>query len=90
MLQLKRSARFPVSNGLETEVRYAVMVLSGSICSNWYIFRLQVVAAAGAVNHDELVKTVEKSFQSLSTDPTTAGELVMQEPASFTGSEVSA
>lgn len=50
---------------------------------------MQVVAAAGAVNHDELVKTVEKSFQNLSTDPTTAGELVMQEPASFTGSEVS-
>lgn len=48
---------------------------------------LQVVAGAGAVNHDELVMTVEKSFQILSTDPTTAGELVMQEPASFIGSD---
>jgi processing peptidase subunit beta len=47
-----------------------------------------VVAAAGAVSHDELVKTVEKSFQNLSADTTTAGHLVEQDPAIFTGSEV--
>jgi len=64
------------------------MVLQGLDMHYWYTNGSQVVAAAGAVNHDELVKTVEKSFQNLSTDPTTAGELVMQEPASFTGSEV--
>ena len=49
---------------------------------------LQVFAAAGAVNHDELVKEVEKSFQNLSTGPTSAAELVEKEPAIFTGSEV--
>lgn len=47
-----------------------------------------VFAAAGAVNHDELVKEVGKRFQKLSTDPTTAAELVEKEPAIFTGSEV--
>lgn len=47
-----------------------------------------VVAAAGAVNHDELVKEVEKSFKNLSTDPTSAAELVEQHPAIFTGSDV--
>lgn len=47
-----------------------------------------VVAAAGAVNHDDLVKEVENSFQNLSTDPTSAAELVEQHPAIFTGSEV--
>lgn len=50
---------------------------------------LQVFAAAGAVNHDELVKEVEKSFKNLSTDPTSAADLVEKEPAFFTGSEVS-
>jgi processing peptidase subunit beta len=50
----------------------------------------QVFAAAGAVNHDDLVKEVEKSFQNLSTDPTSAAELVEKEPAIFTGSEVGA
>lgn len=49
---------------------------------------LQVVAASGAVSHDELVKTVEKSFQNLPADTTTAGHLVEQDPAIFTGSEV--
>jgi processing peptidase subunit beta len=48
----------------------------------------QVFAAAGAVNHDDLVKEVEKSFQNLSTDPTSAAELVEKNPAIFTGSEV--
>jgi len=47
-----------------------------------------VVAAAGAVNHDDLVKEVENSFQNLSTDPISAAELVEQHPAIFTGSEV--
>eukprot|EP00850_Spirogloea_muscicola_P005180 SM000023S07636 [mRNA] locus=s23:639245:642315:+ [translate_table: standard] len=47
-----------------------------------------VVAATGAVDHDELVGLIDKSFDSLSTDPTTAAELVKKEPAIFTGSEV--
>jgi predicted Zn-dependent peptidase len=36
----------------------------------------KVVAAAGAVDHDELVKLSEEAFSSLSTDPTTAYDLV--------------
>lgn len=36
------------------------------------------------------MKEVEKSFQKLSTDPTSAAELVEQHPAVFTGSEVGA
>jgi hypothetical protein len=50
---------------------------------------LQVLAAAGAVQHDELVRTAQESFKNLSTNPITAGELVKKEPAFFTGSEVS-
>lgn len=42
------------------------------------------------MDHDELVKEVEKSFKNLSTDPTSAAELVEQHPAIFTGSDVSA
>ncbi|KAH8967335.1 hypothetical protein BDL97_03G073400 [Sphagnum fallax] len=49
---------------------------------------LQVLAAAGAVRHDELVRTAQESFKNLSTNPITAGELVEKEPAFFTGSEV--
>jgi processing peptidase subunit beta len=47
-----------------------------------------VLAAAGAVQHDELVRTAQESFKNLSTNPITAGELVKKEPAFFTGSEV--
>ena len=39
-------------------------------------FYLQVVAGAGAVNHDQLVELSDKSFAGLPTDPTTAMELV--------------
>ncbi|CAM6049895.1 unnamed protein product [Sphagnum compactum] len=49
---------------------------------------LKVLAAAGAVRHDELVRTAQESFKNLSTNPITAGELVEKEPAFFTGSEV--
>jgi processing peptidase subunit beta len=49
---------------------------------------LQVLAAAGDVPHDELVRTAQESFKNLSTNPITAGELVEKEPAFFTGSEV--
>lgn len=50
---------------------------------------MQVVAAAGGVRHEDLVSLAEKHFRSLSSDPTTASELVEDEPACFTGSEVS-
>ncbi|KAK7382711.1 hypothetical protein VNO80_01724 [Phaseolus coccineus] len=47
-----------------------------------------VVAASGAVKHEEIVEQVKTLFTKLSTDPTTASQLVAKEPANFTGSEV--
>ncbi|KAL4351237.1 hypothetical protein GQ457_06G042350 [Hibiscus cannabinus] len=47
-----------------------------------------VIAASGAVKHEEIVEQVKKLFTKLSSDPTTGSQLVMNEPASFTGSEV--
>ncbi|KHG03166.1 hypothetical protein F383_27059 [Gossypium arboreum] len=47
-----------------------------------------VIAASGAVKHEEIVEQVEKLFTKLSSDPTTASQLVVKEPATFTGSEV--
>ncbi|CAL5335348.1 unnamed protein product [Camellia sinensis] len=47
-----------------------------------------VIAAFGAVKHEDIVVQVKKLFTKLSTDPTTASELVAKEPAIFTGSTV--
>ncbi|KAG2715545.1 hypothetical protein I3760_03G083500 [Carya illinoinensis] len=47
-----------------------------------------VVAASGAVKHEDIVEQVKKLFTKLSSDPTTATRLVAKEPAAFTGSEV--
>ncbi|CAN4079451.1 unnamed protein product [Withania somnifera] len=47
-----------------------------------------VVVAAGPIKHEEFVDQVNKQFTKLSTDPTTASDLVSREPAIFTGSEV--
>jgi len=47
-----------------------------------------VVAASGAVKHEEIVDQVKTLFTKLSKDPTTAPQLVAKEPAIFTGSEV--
>ena len=49
---------------------------------------IQVISAAGAVKHDDVVEQVKKLFTKLSNDPTTASQLVAEEPAIFTGSEV--
>ncbi|KAK6128619.1 hypothetical protein DH2020_037632 [Rehmannia glutinosa] len=49
--------------------------------------RLWVVVASGAVKHEDFVEEVKKLFTKLSSDPTTASELVAKEPAIFTGSE---
>jgi processing peptidase subunit beta len=48
-----------------------------------------VIAASGAVKHEDFVEQVKKLFTKLSTNPTTASQLVEKEPAIFTGSEVS-
>ncbi|XP_073060393.1 probable mitochondrial-processing peptidase subunit beta, mitochondrial [Primulina eburnea] len=47
-----------------------------------------VIAAAGAVKHEDIVEQVKKLFTKLSTDPTTTSDLVAKEPAIFTGSEI--
>ncbi|XP_022750715.1 probable mitochondrial-processing peptidase subunit beta, mitochondrial isoform X2 [Durio zibethinus] len=47
-----------------------------------------VIAASGAVKHEEIVEQAKKLFTKLSADPITATQLVAKEPATFTGSEV--
>ncbi|KAG9134813.1 hypothetical protein Leryth_001112 [Lithospermum erythrorhizon] len=47
-----------------------------------------VIAASGAVKHEDFVEQVKKLFTKLSTDATTTTELVAKAPASFTGSEM--
>ncbi|CAN8269812.1 unnamed protein product [Cochlearia groenlandica] len=53
-----------------------------------YTASRMVIAAAGAVKHEEVVEQVKKLFTKLSSDPTTTCQLVAKEPATFTGSEV--
>ncbi|CAL5325903.1 unnamed protein product [Camellia sinensis] len=53
-----------------------------------YTTSRMVIAASGAVKHEDLVEQVKKLFTKLSSDPTTTSELVAKEPAIFTGSEV--
>lgn len=43
---------------------------------HWVVCGLQVVAGAGAINHQDLVDLAGKSFANLPTNPTTAEELV--------------
>ncbi|XP_078153138.1 putative mitochondrial-processing peptidase subunit beta, mitochondrial [Carex rostrata] len=47
-----------------------------------------VISAAGPVEHRDVVNLVKKLFTKLSSDPTTASQLVAKSPTSFTGSEV--
>ncbi|KAI4328783.1 hypothetical protein L6164_021113 [Bauhinia variegata] len=47
-----------------------------------------VIAASGAVKHEDIVEQVKKLFTKLSADPTTTSQLAVKEPAIFTGSEV--
>ncbi|PSR87715.1 Mitochondrial-processing peptidase subunit beta like [Actinidia chinensis var. chinensis] len=56
--------------------------------STHYTAPRMVIAASGAVKHEDIVEQVKKLFTKLSTDPTTASELVTKEPAIFTGSEI--
>ena len=61
--------------------------LADYIASNYTAPRI-VVAAAGAVDHDSLVKSAEKVFAKLPTAGPSAGELVRANPSFFTGSDV--
>ncbi|XP_077211416.1 putative mitochondrial-processing peptidase subunit beta, mitochondrial [Tasmannia lanceolata] len=56
--------------------------------STHYTAPRMVISAAGAVKHEDIVEQVKKLFTKLSTEPTTASQLVAKEPAVFTGSEV--
>ncbi|KAG8384632.1 hypothetical protein BUALT_Bualt04G0138100 [Buddleja alternifolia] len=56
--------------------------------STHYTAPRMVVAASGAVKHEDIVEQVKKLFTKLSTDPTTTSDLVAKEPAIFTGSEI--
>lgn len=47
-----------------------------------------VLAAAGSVDHEELVAAARSAFASLPADSTSASELVAAEPSHFTGSAV--
>jgi len=47
-----------------------------------------VVVGTGAIEHEELLGLVSKSFTSLSLNPTTAKEIAAAAPATFTGSEI--
>ncbi|KAI8548438.1 hypothetical protein RHMOL_Rhmol07G0273800 [Rhododendron molle] len=53
--------------------------------STHYTASRMVIAASGAVKHEDIVEQVKKLFTKLSTDPTIASELVAKEPAIFTG-----
>ncbi|KAI8560924.1 hypothetical protein RHMOL_Rhmol04G0293900 [Rhododendron molle] len=56
--------------------------------STHYTASRMVIAASGAVKHEDIVGQVKKLFTKLSIDPTVASELVAKEPAIFTGSKV--
>lgn len=53
--------------------------------STHYTGPRMVIAASGAIKHDEVVEHVNKLFTKLSTNPTTSSELVAKEPSIFTG-----
>ncbi|XP_074279544.1 putative mitochondrial-processing peptidase subunit beta, mitochondrial [Silene latifolia] len=59
-----------------------------SYISTHYTAPRMAIVASGAVKHEDVVAQAQKYFTKLSTDPTTASQLVANEPASFTGSEV--
>ncbi|VFQ66651.1 unnamed protein product [Cuscuta campestris] len=47
-----------------------------------------VISASGAVKHEDVVEQVKKCFTKLSSNPVTPSQLVANNPAIFTGSEV--
>ncbi|VFQ58474.1 unnamed protein product [Cuscuta campestris] len=48
----------------------------------------EVIVASGPVKHEDFVGEVQKLFTNLSTNPTTASDLIAKGPSVFTGSEV--
>ncbi|CAN4122094.1 unnamed protein product [Withania somnifera] len=56
--------------------------------STHYGAHRMVISAAGAVKHEDVVEQVKKHFTKLSSNPITTSQLVADEPAIFTGSEI--
>nr|XP_016474030.1 PREDICTED: probable mitochondrial-processing peptidase subunit beta, mitochondrial [Nicotiana tabacum] len=56
--------------------------------STHYGAHRMVISAAGAVKHEDVVELVKKHFTKLSSNPITTSQLVADEPAIFTGSEI--
>lgn len=56
--------------------------------STHYTANRMVLSAAGAVDHDELVRLAEAKFGAVPVGTTSTTDLVKQAPAFFTGSEV--
>ncbi|GMH27579.1 hypothetical protein Nepgr_029422 [Nepenthes gracilis] len=56
--------------------------------STHYATHRMVISAAGGVKHEDVVEQVKRVFTKLSANPTTTSQLVANEPANFTGSEV--
>lgn len=61
--------------------------LADYIAANYTAPRM-VIAAAGAVDHEKLVKAAETAFAKLPSTPGTAADLIKANPAIFTGSDV--
>jgi mitochondrial-processing peptidase subunit beta len=53
-----------------------------------FLVHCKVVSAAGAMDHEDIVDKVDKLFTKISTDTTTADQLVKANPARFIGSDV--
>ncbi|PHU02388.1 putative mitochondrial-processing peptidase subunit beta [Capsicum chinense] len=56
--------------------------------STHYGAHRMVISAAGAVKHEDVVEQVKKHFTKLPSNPITTSQLVAEEPAIFTGSEI--
>ncbi|KAK1306484.1 hypothetical protein QJS10_CPA10g01955 [Acorus calamus] len=74
--------------GLEKNVKTITKAHLENYISTHYTTPRMVISAAGAVKHEDVVEQVKKLFTKLSSEPTTATQLVAKEPAVFTGSEV--
>ncbi|KAK8466609.1 hypothetical protein PHAVU_008G133900 [Phaseolus vulgaris] len=74
--------------GPDKNIRTITKAHLQSYIQTHYTAPRMVIAASGAVKHEDIVDQVNKLFTKLSTDGTTTAQLVAKEPAIFTGSEV--
>lgn len=76
------------SNGLLHNINSIAKANILDYISMNYAAHRMVIAASGAVKHEEVVDQVKKYFTKLSANPAITSQLVENEPAYFTGSEV--